>query len=158
MKEIPLTQGKVALVDDEDFEELSKYKWHYEKIKVRQTGYAERNLPIRPGKRIKIRMHQVIMKTKKGQQVDHKDGDGLNNQKENLRLATSSENHMNRGKQNNNTSGFKGVSWYKASKTWQAQISVKGEHIHLGRYNTKEEAAEIYNKAAKEYHGEFVRI
>ncbi len=103
MKEIQLTKGKVTLVDDEDYEYLMKNSWCYQ-----NPGYAAR----RKNKSIEL-MHRVIMKAKKGEQVDHIDMNRLNNQKENLRIVNNSQNGMNKLVQNNSTSGYKGVSWRK---------------------------------------------
>jgi len=87
--------------------------------------------------------------------IDHIDGDGLNNIRSNLRAATRSQNLYNRGKTKNNTSGIKGVSWDKGCSKWRSQIQSNGTHYHLGSFDTKEEAAEAYREAAKKVHKEF---
>jgi hypothetical protein len=156
MKEIPLTKGKKALVDDSDFEELSKYKWC--SAKKGNTFYAVRNTSIVNGKQHTIYMHKVIMNTQKGMDTDHRDGDGLNNQRENLRVCTRLENIRNRGRHKRNTSGYKGVSWYKSTKKWMAQICVNNKHVYLGYFKEKEEAYMVYCEAAKKYHGEFANV
>jgi len=102
--------------------------------------------------------HRVVWKMVYGTDpdcVDHKNGNGLDNRKENLRLCNKSQNHMNSGKQTNNKSGYKGVSQHKNSDKWQAQISVDRRVISIGYFNTPEEAARAYDKAAKEKHGHF---
>jgi len=146
MKEIPLTHGKVALVDDEDFEWLNQWKWHYSKF-----GYAVRK------PKEQIYMHRFIMKPEQGLFTDHINGDKLDNRKENLRICTTGENMRNRPKQSNNTSGYKGVFWHKKAKRWFAKIGFMRKSIHLGLFDTREEAYERYCKAEKEYFGEFAR-
>jgi|JI10StandDraft_1071094.scaffolds.fasta_scaffold364297_3 hypothetical protein len=156
MKQIPLTQGKFALVDDEDFEELSKYKWCA--YRHRNTFYASRSVRIN-GKNKNIRMHrQVLSLVKKNEYCDHINGDGLNNQKSNLRICGNAENLLNRGKGKNNTSEFKGVTRDNRDGVWYAQIKVNKKHFYLGRFKNKKDAAIAYNEAAKLHHGEFARL
>lgn len=107
------------------------------------------------GQRGTIFMHRVILNTPLGYETDHSNGDGLDNRKENLRIATASQNKWNRNKYKNNTSGYKGVSWEKDRGRWRAYIILKTERIHLGYFNDKHEAARAYNAAAIKYHGEF---
>lgn len=151
---IQLTQGKHALVDDEDFDELNKFNWCAHK--AGEKFYVVRNSSRKDDPRHTIKMHSVIMQTPTGLVTDHKDGNGLNNQKSNLRNCTLSENQMNRGKGKNNTSGFKGVS--KHRKKFQANIGLKGKMISLGHFDTKAEAYEAYVAACKKYHGEFANL
>lgn len=154
MKAIPLTQGKVALVDDADFAELSKFKWMA--VEDTRTFYAARHSPSKTRKL--IYMHRVIMKTPEKLKTDHIDGNGLNNRRKNLRICTDAENARNRQKPNNNTSGLKCVSFYKKSKKWQAYIGVNKKQIHLGYFKTKEDALIARISACEKYHGEFKRI
>lgn len=154
MKEIPLTRGKVALVDDADYEWLMQWKWHAAMQNANRFSAARR---ITAGGRRMVYMHRVIMGAPKGLLVDHKDGDPLHNFRSNLRLATKQQNAFNCGPRSNNTSGFKGVSWERRKKRWIAQIFVKRNNTYLGMYVTKEEAAVAYEEAAKKYHGEFAR-
>ncbi len=150
MKEIKLTQGKVALVDDEDFERINQFKWYAHKI--REMWYATRSST-------RFYMHRVIMNAPSGMLVDHKDRDGLNNQKYNLRVTTNAKNLWNQGKHKDNTSGYKGVSFDKKSKKWLVQIRVNdGNARHLGYFDTVEEGAHAYDRAAKELHGEFAYL
>ena len=106
MKKIPLSQGQFSLVDDEDFDILSKFKWYYSK--GRNTNYA-----IAANNRKLIRMHRLIMNPKKGFVIDHINGDGLDNRRENLRICSYSHNSMNSALKKGNKSGIKGVFWSK---------------------------------------------
>jgi hypothetical protein len=150
MKEIPLSQGLTALVDDEDFDELSKYHWYA--CKCRGRFYARRKTK-KNRKSTTFYMHREIIKTHL--HVDHWDGNGLNNQRKNLRPCTESQNQMNRRAQSNSVSGYKGVSWHTRTGKWRATIRIGGKHRELGFYRSKEEAAIAYNEAASQYFGEF---
>jgi hypothetical protein len=151
-KEIPLTQGKFAIVDDDDYERVSQFKWCYDK-----KGYAVRGVTIN-GKHTTQSMHRFIMNCPPGYEVDHKNGNGLDNRKENLRICTKAENVRNNYGRSHNTSGYKGVYWHKKAKKWAAQLTTKGKNYHLGLYDNKEDAARAYNKKALELFGEFARI
>lgn len=157
MKQIPLTQGKYALVDDEDYEYLNQWKWQAYTSKTRQTYYATRT--DRTNIKRTVFMHKEILNSDK--EVDHIDGNGLNNQKSNLREAEHFQNVFNQRRRITNTSGFKGVikrtKWY-GNKPWRARISVKGKRIDLGCYTTAEEAALVYDQKAKELYGEFANL
>lgn len=150
MKKIKLTRGQVALVDDEDFESLNKFKWHVRASKNTDNYYA-----VRHDKLKMISMARQIQKAPKGLVVDHINGVTLDNQRKNLRICTQSQNMMNRCKYKTNNSGFKGVSWGKASKKWRAQINVSGKKIHLGHFKNKEDAYQAYCGACIKYHGEY---
>lgn len=153
MKQIPLTQGKFALVDDEDFEELNKYKWYWDRY------YARRSMPrTSKGNQQGSKMHRVIINTPKGMHTDHIDGNKLNNQKSNLRICTNAENCRNSGKRKNNHSGYKGVHWFARGKKWKSCICVNYKIIHLGSFDNKIDAAVSYNEAAKKYFGEFAHL
>lgn len=155
MKEIKLTKKNIAIVDDEDYEYLSQFKWSS------NHGYATRNITIN-GIQKTIRMHRLIANPPDGMQVDHINGNRSDNRKENLRVCTNAQNIRNAPKQKNNKCGFKGVSIkYRKNKKYQyivAQIHSGKKNIHLGIFNTKEEAALAYNKAATKYHGEFAKL
>lgn len=158
MKEIQLTKGKVALVDDEDFEHLNQWKWQWHKGKY--TVYAMRSQRVGFRKRESILMHrQILSVTNPCIHIDHKDGNGLNNQKSNIRICDRSQNGMNQQKQVRSLSGFKGVTIDKHKKCnpWRARISVKGKYLFLGYYPTEKAAAIAYNKKAAELFGEFAR-
>jgi hypothetical protein len=147
MKSIPLTQGKIALVDDEDFEYLNQFKWSARQGK--STWYAvrhDRSIPFRKF----FYMHRQIMNAPKGMDVDHLDGDGLHNWRGNLRVCSHLENQRNRKRQKNNTTGYIGVSGTKC-KTYTATIWVSGKRNHLGSFRSPEEAARAYDKEARKY-------
>jgi len=159
---IPLTQGKWALCDAHWFHYLSQWNWHALQSNTSGRWYAVRNIQLLNGKRKSQSMARVIMGvTNPKIQVDHKERSAtLDNRKENLRIATSSQNCANKGPQSNNVSGFKGVSWHvysssSSSGRYCAQITHNGKTMHLAVCNTAVEAAAIYNFAAKKLHGEF---
>ena len=158
MKQIKLSQGRVALVDDKDFEWLSQWNWHYSRDKTKKTGYAMRhnnsNL-----KRPLIQIHIAIMKRykrwRKGKQVDHINTCGCDNRKENLRLATSSGQKINVRLRTNNTSGVTGIYWNRNAGKWHARIKTNGKQKHLGYFISIEEAIKARLKAEIKYFGEF---
>lgn len=145
---IELTQGKFALVDAEDYERLSKYKWHC------HHGYAVRNEKQPNGKRKTLPMHRQILETPLPF-VDHINLDRLDNRKSNLRGCSASENQANRGAVRN---GYKGVYRIHKSNGWAAQIRVKGKLHYLGHHPSEEMAALAYNKAALQFFGPFARL
>jgi len=157
MKIIPLTQGKFAKVDDSDFDSLNQFKWCAHR--KGRTFYAVRNARSsrkNPGSRgVLIMMHVEILGRKGG---DHRDGDGLNNCRDNLRAATAAQNSANRRKQLVASSRFKGVSWYARYEKWRARITFAGECLLLGYFPTEIEAALSYNWAAKSFFGEFSKL
>lgn len=155
VKEIPLSRGKFAIVDDEDFEELSKYKWHYHPHSFNpQKGYAARGVMVLKNKERKLFMHRQIMGPSDSR-VDHRNRDTLDNRKQNLRFATSSQNSCNAGISRGNTTGFKGVSFFKRYRLFTARIKVLGVSNFLGYFDSAEEAGEAYRIASASLHGEF---
>jgi hypothetical protein len=158
-KEIILTQGKVAIVDDEDYEYLNQWKWC-----LRGTGlgkfYAIRGFSKSKKSNIKgsISMHRQLMQPKIGFVIDHLDGNTLNNQKNNLRICTQSQNLNNQKKSISNTSGYKGVSYDKKYKKFIAKIGFNRKNIHIGYFIDVKDAARAYNEAAIKYHGEFANL
>lgn len=156
MKEIKLSGkkgfGMSTLVDDEDFEKVEKYSWCF------GNGYAKSQIPVKIRKDRKKWWYlhwSIIGKPSHGFEVDHINGNKLDNRRSNLRVGTISQNHANIGVSKRSTSGFKGVYWHKASKRWGVHIKFHNERKWLGVYKTKEDGAVIYNKKAKELFGEF---
>jgi len=148
---IPLTQGKFAIVDAEDYDRLSQYKWYASKCK--NTYYA-----CRAKGRTTIRMHREIMRAPKGLMCDHKNHNGLDNRKSTLRLCTNAQNCYNQQASSNGTSKHKGVSWHKCSRKWSARIRCDGKFYHLGDYEDEIEAAMAYDDKAVELFGEFAYL
>lgn len=155
MKEIQLTQGLVALVDDEDYEYLNQWKWHAHK--QTRSGYRA----IRAVNKKIIIMARVIMGLEdKGLLIDHKDRNGLNNQKSNLRLCTKQQNNFNKTPHKTSTSKYLGVCLEKRLKNrkWRATITHNYKQIPLGRFENEQDAAAAYNLKAKELFGEFANL
>jgi len=153
MKEIPLTQGRVALVDDDDYERVSQLKWHTQH--VRRQWYALAS----PTHNTNIMMHRYLLGCPPGQEVDHINHDGLDNRRRNLRLCTNSQNQANNRKQLRPTSSrFKGVAWYAREERWQAKVKHRGRSFWLGLFDSEEEAARAYNTKAQELFGEFAYL
>jgi hypothetical protein len=161
MKIVELIGNKVALVDDADFESVSNYRWrvHINRSKDKVVFYAVRTLKGMDGRKRVIYMHREILGLilHDGVKTDHKDTDGLNNQRSNLRLADDSTNAANTRKRRG-TSRFKGVSFSKAANSWMAQVCKDQKVTFLGFYPTEELAAVVYNAKAVELFGEFARV
>lgn len=155
-KLIELTQGKQAIVDDEDFEWLNQWKWYAHKDK--KTWYARRSYGPRI-ERKSINMHTFIMGLNQGQKVDHRNNNGLDNRRDNLRECTNSQNATNSTKRKGNfTSRYKGVSWDKRDKNWRAQIMVDYKKKRIGNFDNEIDAAKAYDRFAIELHGEYASI
>lgn len=157
MKEIQLTQGKVALVDDDMFHYLNQWKWGISS-NGKGTYYAVRFDYSIKGVKLCIRMHRQIMNATKGYVVDHINQYTLDNRRINLRVCTHTQNLHNRHKNINNTSGFKGVGWCKTYEKWRAKIWLNSKCYHVGYYINLIDAARAYNAAAIKYHGEFANL
>lgn len=148
MKYIRITKGFKSLVDNEDYEKFNAFKWQ-----VGSDGkYAQRTITSK-NKRVSIFLHRAIMNTPKGKDIDHKNGNTLDNRKSNLRISTRSQNILNpNNKVQKSFSGYRGVSLSGGLKNkWRARIFVKGKEILLGRFKTKSEAIRIRNEANKLY-------
>jgi hypothetical protein len=146
-QQIPLTQGRFALVDDADFEALSKRRWSY------NQGYAVHYVP---GSTQMMFMHRLIMTPPPDLQVDHINQNRLDNRRSNLRFATRSQNQANKGIQINNTSGYKGVTCHNGR--WEVRIRVNGRRLHLSHYDDPVVAAQVYDAAARRFYGEFATV
>jgi hypothetical protein len=156
MKGIKLTQGYTVLVDDADYEEISRYKWCV--LVTSNTQYAMRGSK-ENGHHKTILMHRQILKAPKNMEVDHINGNGLDNRRCNLRLVTSSQNHFNQRKQQKNTtSRYKGVYWHQRDKAWMVRIQSNGKYRFIGNYATEHEAALAYNQAAIKFHGDYANL
>lgn len=153
MREIPVSGGFFAKVDDEDFERLSAFTWHADK--QGPVVYAKTNLPRDGELRKSPRMHQLLVACAAGFRVDHRDGDGLNNQKLNLRQATIGQQRQNSAKRAISTSRFKGVR--RQGERWCAEVKLNGVTVFREYADNQEDAATMYNFAASEAHGEFFR-
>lgn len=183
MKEIPLSNnpkckhyGKYkAIIDDVDFDLIAKHKWRVyfngNKSKIKKP-YASAMVKDNNGKYVNVSMHRMLLKVIDSKIfVDHKDNNGLNNQKENLRTCTHSQNQMN--KRPYGTSKYLGVFWHTSKRTiinknglkkeytyskWMAGISIKGKRVHIGYYKSEVDAAKAYDSFAKIHHGEFANL
>lgn len=154
MKLLPLTQGQFATVDDSDYALVSRFKWSA--WKHRRTYYAVRTICVHR-KQQRVAMHRLIMGTPKCL-VDHINGNGLDNRRSNLRLATDSQNKWNMGKSSKGSTQYKGVHWRPRLKKFTCQISVNNRTRYLGLFQTAIAAALAYDKAAVVLRGEFARI
>ena len=151
--EIPLTQGYVAIVDSEDAEAVLAFRWHARPCA--RGVYAGRNTRRPDGRRAPQLLHTFLTGWS---YVDHRNGDGLDNRRANLRETTRAENMRNRRRNLNSTSGYKGVGWHKVAQKWWASIQADGRRRHIGLYPTAEEAALAYDAAARDLHGEYATL
>lgn len=149
MKEIVLTKGKVSIVDDDDYEKVACFKWQFSASS--KIGYAVRTIK----NRTEYLHWSIIGKPGKGLVVDHINRNSLDNRKKNLRFATLAENRRNFTKK---TSKYIGVWKNRAGGKFHAKMKLMGKRLHFGSFNTEEEAAIAYDKAAKKYYGEFATL
>lgn len=160
MKQITLTQGKVALVDNADFEHFNQWKWQARK-KPNNKWYAVRSEGYPKQKQKTVFMHREILNAPEGMEPDHINGDGLDNRRENLRISTHTQNIWNSRKRRDNSSGYKGVTRYNkkgVKKRWVARIQYDKRRIYLGSYERRESAARAYDAAAKRLYGKFANL
>lgn len=151
VRKIPLTKNKYAIVDDEDYERLSQWKWHFDGV------YARRSTPDKDKKC--VNMHRLLCDFPVGKQIDHINGDQLDNRKCNLRICTRQQNHWNRSiNLSPKSSKYKGVYWENERQKWRAYIYKNNKRINIGRFLTEQEAANAYNKYAINMFGEFARL
>ncbi len=148
-----------VLIDDEDYDKIKHFVWNAKlsgngKFYIQHVSKGPR--PIQKSKTFYL--HRLIMGSPKGFDIDHINGNPLDNRKENLRICTRSQNTMNSGKPKTNTSGYKGVHLSKKHGSYAAAITVNKKIIYLGSFKTAEEAYEVYKAASVKYHGEFSRL
>jgi hypothetical protein len=148
---IKLTKGQHALVDQEDFDYLNQWKWRF------SGKYAVRSGPRSNYKRKFISMHRLLMGEPLGLEVDHVNGDKLDNRRSNLRLCSRQQNARNQKKTSINKSGYRGVFWHSKAKKWCVQISVNKKNKHVGLFENLKDAARAYDSAARVFHGVFAK-
>lgn len=140
-----------VLIDDDDFSLISEFTWYHN-----PEGYALTRKTI-GGKRTSIWMHRLIMDAQAGEKIDHIDGDGLNNQRANLRFASAAENMYNRRKNKDASSKYKGVTLVRKTNHWIAGLNYEGKRVYIGYFAIEEDAARAYDQKARELFGEFAR-
>lgn len=155
MREIPLVNGGVALIDAEDWPLVSGFSWR--RVKNGHIWYVMAQFR-RSGIKKWVRMHRLIMKTTPGQRVDHKSRNALDNRKSNLRIASRAENRANSRKTEGTSSKYKGVWWSRKQKCWCASTKQNRRTIHLGSFGTEKDAALAYDVKARELFGDFARL
>lgn len=153
MKKIPLTRGKFALVDSDDYEKVTQYTWRCTVYgyAVAYMGGGRKAPKYQP-------MHRFLLDAPRGVQVDHINGNPLDNRRSNIRLCTAAQNSQNTRKRKGTSSRFKGVYWHKAASKWMAYINVGGRRIYLGLYLSETAAALAYDEAAKKHFKSFAKL
>lgn len=158
---VTLTKCYVAVIDAADVPLVEGFNWSA-MVKVRPDGLVKTVYAYRADysgeKQRAVYLHRTIMGEPEGFDVDHRDRDGLNNRRDNLRSATPAQNNQNRGKSANNTSGYKGVAWHKRESKWHVSIAKDRKRHYLGLFNCPTAAHFAYVKASRELHGEFGRV
>lgn len=158
-KLIKLTQGQTAKVDSEDFYRVSKHKWCAGWTPHSRSFRAMRRVILdwRQNRGMTVLMHREIVKAKEGEEVDHINGDSLDNRKHNLRKCTGSQNRRNRVGHKLHSSKYKGVSWHKTEEKWRARVYCDKKLVFEGRFKDELEAAKAYDREAKKFHKDFAR-
>jgi len=156
MKEIVLSKGMTAIVDEDDFERLNQFKWYANYIN--RYLYARRNIRINGKWASCISMHREIMNPPAGMVVDHINHNTLDNRKENLRICTIKQNCQNRRSRTKTKTNFKGVTFSDEKGKFRSRINYNGKRVHLGYFDCKVEAARTYNQAATKFYGEYAKL
>ena len=147
--EMPLTKGKIALIDDEDYALILLFHWFYDSHQYARTKKLSGG---------SMSMHRLLIKPQTGYEIDHIDGNRINNQRKNLRIVTHKQNQANQGKHIRKTSQYKGVCWRKDVNKWIAYIETNNKPTHLGYHLSEVEAARAYDRAALDMFGEYARL
>jgi hypothetical protein len=155
-RRIYLGEGKFTLVDQKDFYQFNNFNWCPRESG--QNNYVIRVVSGHKNRTKIISLHREIMNPPKGILIDHRNGDGLDNRRDNLRRATNSQNGYNRRKRTNTTSRFLGVYFNKKKRLWASSIKSHGKRVWLGYFKSEVDAAHAYDRAAIKYHGEFARL
>jgi hypothetical protein len=154
--------GYIFQIDQEDYDKIRNYPWYGYKstyrLKNGEKKQCTKYIVAHISANERVNLHKLIMNTPVEIRIDHKNGDGLDNRKSNLRICTQSQNQMNKLKNCNNKSGYKGVSWDKTRNKWRSFIMLAGKNKCLGRFNSPEQAALAYNRAATKHFGEFAKL
>lgn len=158
MKQIPLTKGLVALIDDEDYDRISRHKWHSQYNSKTKSWYAIHGEYVGNGRQKTIRMSREVLRAEPKQLIDHWNHDTLDNRKQNLRVCSNAQNQHNQRKHTEGVSSrYKGVSWRQRGNCgrWVVTIKINDKSVYLGSFKDEKEAAIVYNKAASIHFGEF---
>lgn len=151
MRLIPLTKGYAAMVDDADFDWLSKWKWHARVCTKSGNVYAARSETVAPRKERTVMMHRAITNAAPGLIADHEDGNGLNNCRSNLRVVTRAGNMKNKTLHANNRSGRTGIHWHARERKWRVKISANGRQVEIGSFKEFDAALSARSAAEGQY-------